>query len=160
MAEDTPTFRLEGHCTCNAVRYRVTAKPMYVHCCHCYWCQRETGTAFALNAMVETDNVVLLQGNVENVDTPSNSGMGQKIVRCADCKVAVWSHYGGAGDAICFVRVGTLDEPGAVAPDIHIFTVSKQPWVTLPDDVPAVLKYYDRNEFWPVESLARRTALE
>lgn len=150
---------VEGGCTCGAVRYRMTSKPMFVHCCHCRSCQRETGTAFALNAMIEADRVTLLQGEPETVDTPTKSGMGQKIVRCPTCRVAVWSHYGGAGDAISFVRVGTLDEPDRVTPDIHIFTRSKQPWITLPPDVPAVEKFYDRNVVWPAESLARRQAL-
>jgi hypothetical protein len=152
-------FPLEGGCTCRAVRYRMATRPLFVHCCHCRWCQRETGASFALNAMIEADRVTLLQGRLEIVDTPSNSGKGQKISRCASCKVAVWSNYAGAGDAIRFVRVGTLDEPDRLPPDIHIFTSSKQPWVVLPAGTPAVPEYYDRNAFWPSESLERRAAL-
>ena len=129
---------------------------MFVHCCHCRWCQRETGASFALNALIETDRLVVLTGGPESVATPSNSGKGQQIVRCPNCRVALWSHYAGAGDALCFVRVGTLDEPDRLPPDIHIFTSSKQPWVVLPPDVPAVDEYYNRKEFWPEESLARR----
>ncbi len=149
----------EGGCTCRHVRYRMTSKPMFVHCCHCTWCQRETGTAFALNAMIEADRVELLGGEVEAVDTPSNSGNGQKISRCPKCRIAVWSNYAGAGDAVRFVRVGTLDEPARVPPDIHIFTSSKQPWVILPPDAPAVAEYYDLKKMWPPESLTRRDAL-
>src|SRR3990170_2222108 len=104
-------FSVEGGCTCRAVRYRVTAKPLFVHCCHCRWCQRETGASFALNAMIEADRVTLLQGELDVVDTPSNSGKGQKITRCVKCRIAVWSNYAGAGAAVHFVRVGTLDEP-------------------------------------------------
>ena len=107
---DTDVFPLEGGCTCRAVRFRMMSKPLFVHCCHCTWCQRETGTAFALNAMIESDRVVLLSGDVEAVHTPSNSGKGQKITRCAQCRIAVWSNYAGAGEAIRFVRVGTLDQ--------------------------------------------------
>jgi hypothetical protein len=150
---------LDGRCTCSAVRYRMTSKPLFVHCCHCRWCQRETGTAFALNAMIEADRVVLLQGEPEGVDTPSNSGKGQKIFRCAVCRVAVWSTYAGAGNAIRFVRVGTLEEPDRVKPDIHIFTSSKQPWVVLPPDTPAVPEYYESKRYWPAESLERRRVL-
>ena len=113
---------LEGGCTCRRVRYRMHGNPLFVHCCHCRWCQRETGTAFALNAMIEADRVQLLQGEVEAIDTPSNSGKGQRISRCPHCRVALWSNYGGDGDAIRFVRVGTLDEPDRFAPDVHIFT--------------------------------------
>src|SRR5438094_677786 len=141
--EDRP---LEGACTCGAVRYLMKSKPLFVHCCHCRWCQRETGASFALNAMMEASRVELLRGQLEVVLTPSNSGKGQKIVRCATCRIAVWSHYAGAGDQVCFVRVGTLDEPDHLPPDIHIFTSSKQPWVVLPAGTPAVPEYYDRTE--------------
>jgi len=149
----------EGGCTCRAVRYRMLSRPLFVHCCHCRWCQRETGTAFALNALIESDRVELLQGEPETVLTPSNSGKGQRIVRCPRCRIAVWSHYAGAGDAAKFVRVGTLDDPDRFPPDIHIFTASKQPWVVLPPGVPATAEYYDSNAHWPKESLERRARL-
>ena len=145
----------DGCCTCRKVRYRVHRAPLFVHCCHCRWCQRETGTAFALNGLVEASEVELLQGRVEVIDTPSNSGRGQQIARCPDCKVALWSNYSGAQDAIHFVRVGTLDDPDAFPPDIHIFTSSKQPWVNLEGGAPAVPEYYDRQEYWPEESVRR-----
>jgi len=134
----------------------MTSDPMFVHCCHCRWCQRETGASFALNAMIEADRVQLLHGQVEIVDTPSNSGKGQKIARCPNCRVAVWSHYAGAGDLVCFVRVGTLDDPDRFPPDVHIFTASKQPWVILPPGTPAFPEYYKTAEQWPEESLERR----
>jgi hypothetical protein len=150
---------LEGHCTCGAVRYRMLGKPLFVHCCHCRWCQRETGASFALNAMIEADRVELLQGKVEVINTPSNSGKGQKISRCPTCHIALWSNYAGAGDSIKFVRVGTLDEPDRLPPDIHIFTSTKQPWVRLPPGTPAVPEYYDRKDYWPKQSLERRAIL-
>jgi hypothetical protein len=153
-----PSF-FDGSCTCREVRYRLLSKPLFVHCCHCRWCQRETGASFALNAMIEADRVQLLNGRVEKVLTPSESGRGQTICRCPSCHVAVWSHYAGAGEAVCFVRVGTLDEPDRLPPDIHIFTMSKQPWVVLPVGTPAVPEYYRASELWPADSLARRAAL-
>jgi hypothetical protein len=157
MSNDASMF--DGGCTCRHVRYRRTSKPLFVHCCHCRWCQRETGTAFALNAMIEADRVQLLNGEVDLVLTPSQSGKGQKIARCPHCRVAVWSNYAGGGDAVRFVRVGTLDEPDRLPPDIHIFTASKQPWVVLPPGAPAVPEFYSLPERWPPESLARRAAL-
>ena len=150
---------LDGGCDCRAVRYRMTTPPLFVHCCHCRWCQRETGSAFALNAMIEADRVLLTAGEVDIVLTPSASGKGQKIARCPACRIAVWSNYAGAGDAVRFVRVGTLDEPDRLPPDIHIFTASKQPWVVIPPGMPAVTEYYDRRTYWPAASLARREAL-
>jgi hypothetical protein len=137
----------------------MTSRPLFVHCCHCRWCQRETGSAFALNALIEADRVELLQGEVEVIATPSNSGKGQQISRCSKCRIALWSNYAGAGDALRFVRVGTLDEPDRFPPDIHIFTASKQPWVLLPASTPAVPEYYRASQHWPAESLARRAAL-
>jgi hypothetical protein len=153
------TAVFEGGCTCRYLRYRLATRPLFVNCCHCRWCQRETGSAFAINAMIESERVQLLSGEVEVVDTPSASGKGQKISRCPKCRIAVWSNYGGGGDAVRFVRVGTLDEPDRLPPDIHIFTSSKQPWVVLPAGTPAVEEYYELARYWPRESLERRAAL-
>ncbi len=157
----TGSFSAEGGCACKKVRYRLTAPPLFVHCCHCRWCQRETGGAFALNAMIEMDCVEMLGDDPMVVDTPSESGRGQKVHRCPDCHVALWSHYGGAGPAIAFIRVGTLDDPDEVPPDIQIYTASKQPWVELSHAMPAVKGYYKMSEYWPEESVARlKTAKE
>ena len=150
---------LEGGCDCREVRYRMTRTPMIVHCCYCRWCQRETGASFALNAMVEAAHVDFLSGAPELIDTPSESGKGQRIARCPNCRIAVWSHYAGAGDKACFVRVGTLDDPDRLPPDVHVFTASKQPWVVVPPDTPAFEAFYSAKEVWSAESLARRQAL-
>ena len=150
---------LSGGCDCRTVRYRLERAPLFVHCCHCRWCQRETGASFALNAMIEMDRVTLLGEAPELVNTPSSSGQGQQIARCPHCRVALWSHYAGAGPAVAFVRVGTLDEPDHLPPDIHIFTASKQPWVVIPPGARAVPEYYKSSEVWPKESLERRAAV-
>jgi len=152
-------FPAEGGCDCRTVRYRMQSAPLFVHCCHCRWCQRESGASFALNAMIEADRVVELEQPPELVQTPSASGAGQLIARCPKCRIAVWSHYAGAGPVLKFVRVGTLDEPDLLPPDIHIFTASKQPWVVIPEGVAAVPEYYDRDTYWPEDSKARRTAI-
>lgn len=149
----------DGACTCGFVRYRMTSGPMFVHCCHCRWCQRETGASFALNALIEADRVELLSGAPEVVDTPSESGVGQRISRCLRCRIALWSNYGGSGDKVRFVRVGTLDDPDRLPPDIHIYTASKQPWVLLDPRVPAVAAYYDAEQHWRPSSLERRRVL-
>lgn len=152
-------FPIEGGCDCRFIRYRMETAPLFVHCCHCRWCQRESGASFALNAMIETARVRALGGEPEWVNTPSQSGRGQQIARCPTCRLALWSHYGGAGPVIAFVRVGTLDNPDLLPPDIHIFTESRQPWVPLPPGVPAVPAYYDRAAHWPQASLERMRAL-
>jgi hypothetical protein len=149
------TSYLEGGCDCRAIRYGLTSAPLIVHCCHCRWCQRESGASFALNAMYESDRVLNLGAEPEIVQTPSNSGKGQRIARCPHCKVAVWSHYAGSGPVTRFVRVGTLDDPDSMPPDIHIFTSTKQPWVVLSAQAPTFAEYYDREVVWPKQSLAR-----
>lgn len=148
---------MKGRCTCGAVRYQMTAAPIITHCCHCSWCQRETGTAFALNALIETDRLEV-EGRVEAVMTPSASGKGQEIFRCPGCRVALWSHYAGAGRALAFVRVGTLDTPATCPPDLHIFTATKLPWVVLPEGARAFAEYYVTRAEWPPEALERRAA--
>lgn len=152
-------FPAEGGCDCGAVRYRMESAPLIVHCCHCRWCQRESGASFALNAMIEADRLSSLGIQPEWVETPSASGAGQLVARCPHCKLAVWSHYAGAGPVLSFVRVGTLDQPDALPPDVHIFTASKQPWVQLPPGARAFEVYYEREQVWSPTSLARREAL-
>ena len=149
---------LEGGCACGAVRYRLASKPMFVHCCHCRDCQRQTGSAFVLSALIETDRVERLSGDTQAVLVPTDSGRPHVIHRCPTCGTAVWSHYGGV-QPLSFVRVGTLDEPSALPPDVHIYTRSKLPWVALPAGAPAFEDYYDSKQLWPAESLARRKAI-
>lgn len=155
------TDRIEGGCSCGEIRYEVLVSPMIVHCCHCRWCQRQTGTAFALNALIEADQVRVIKGEVEILAVASPSGKGQTIARCQSCRIAVWSNYymGGLKDYIRFIRVGTLDDPDIMPPDVHIFTCSKQPWVPLPDDAVIVDKFYKYEDVWSADSLLRREAL-
>lgn len=149
---------MEGGCDCGHLRYRLLDKPLIVHACHCRWCQRESGAAFALNAMIESDRLENLGAAPLMVDTPSASGRGQRIARCPHCHLAVWSHYAGSGPAFAFVRVGTLDDPDRFAPDVHIFTRSRQPWVVLPPGAPAFEVFYERERLWSADALARRAA--
>jgi len=149
---------LEGGCACGSVRYRLTSAPMFVHCCHCRDCQRQTGSAFVLNALIETDRLAILSGDLKLVAMPTDSGRPHNIHRCSRCETAVWSEYGGRS-ALRFVRVGTLDDPAALPPDVHIYTRSKLPWITLPATVPAFEAYYDAQSLWPPASLERRRAI-
>jgi len=148
---------LEGSCACGAVRYRLGSEPMFVHCCHCRDCQRQTGSAFVLNAIIETDRIALLSGDPRPVSVPTDSGRPHDIYRCPGCQTAMWSDYG-RRLGLRFVRIGTLDDPAALAPDVHIFTRSKLPWVVLPDGVPSFEAYYSTKALWPAASLERRRA--
>jgi len=147
---------VEGGCSCGAVRYRLTSEPLFVHCCHCLNCQRQTGSAFVVNLLIEADRVQLLAGEPQPVDVPRDDGSAQRIYRCPSCRIAVFSDYG--RPEVSFVRAGTLDDPRGIVPDVHIYTQSKVGWVTLPDGVPAVDVYYDRHELWPAASLERLDA--
>lgn len=153
------TEGLEGGCACGEVRYALKREPMFVNCCHCTSCQTQTGSAFVINALIESREVETLNGQPEPVMTPTESGQGQRVWRCPSCHVALWSNYGGAVDKIRFVRVGTLDRPGEVPPDIHIYTRSKLPWVMLPEGAAAVDAYYDSAKIWPAEQLERLNAV-
>lgn len=148
---------MDGGCACGTLRYRLNGTPLIVHACHCTSCQRETGSAFAINIWIETARVELLAGQPVGVSVPSASGRGQVIHRCSQCQVAVWSEYG-AGPAFRFVRAGTLDTPSAVRPDVHVFTSTKLPWLALGDDIPVFADYYRRSEVWRPEALERFAA--
>jgi hypothetical protein len=131
---------------------------MFVHCCHCRDCQRQTGSAFVLNALIETARVSLLSGETHASPMRTDSGRPHTVHRCRTCQTALWSVYGGV-DKLRFMRVGTLDDPTALEPDVHIYTRSKQPWIALPAGVPAFEAYYDSSKLWPADSLARRKAV-
>ena len=146
-----------GSCSCGAIRYDLVSAPMFVHCCHCLDCQKQTGGAFAINALIEADRVHVLEGEPEAVSMPTESGKPHVISRCPKCKVALWSIYGGR-EQVRFICVSTLDAPHAIKPDVHIFTRSKVPWVGLPADARVFDVYYDTKKEWPSESLARRQA--
>ncbi len=143
----------EGGCSCGEIRYRLTDDPLFTHCCHCLNCQRQTGSAFVINLLIEADRVQLLAGEPQPIDVPRDDGSTQRIYRCPSCQVAVFSEY--TWPEIRFVRGGTLDEPSSVSPDVHIFTKSKLPWVELPESVPAFDVYYDRKTLWPPASNER-----
>jgi hypothetical protein len=148
---------LSGSCACGAVRYQLTSDPLFIHCCHCLNCQRQTGSAFVINLLIEADRMELIAGDPQGVDVPREDGSAQRIFRCPKCQVAVFSEYG--RPQVRFVRAGTLDQPSSVTPDVHIYTRSKLAWVTLPESVPAFEEYYDMRALWPVASLERLDAI-
>jgi hypothetical protein len=146
---------IRGRCACGAVIFHLTSEPLYVHCCHCRWCQRETGSAFVVHAVIETDRVELEAGHPEMTEIPTDSGMGQTVARCPDCRIGLWSIYTAAGKEVSFVKVGTLEDPDALPPKVHMLTKYKQPWIVLSPDTPALPEFYSRKDHWPAESLAR-----
>ncbi len=159
-AQCTPVERtLEGGCICGAVRYKVQAPAMIVHCCHCSWCQREAGSAFVINGLIERDRIDLSQGELAHCQIPTASGKGQRVARCGECHTALWSHYAfaGIGEKVAFLRVGTLDDPSTMPPDVHIFTAHQPPWLTVQGK--AFKGYYRSRDVWSEAGLARKRAL-
>ena len=155
MPDDFETCH--GGCTCGRVRYQVMEKPLIVHACHCRWCQRQTGGPHVINALYEAELIELTEGEVQNITVPSPSGKGQIIARCPTCKVAVWSnyHFGGMRERVRFLRVGTLDNPDLMPPDVHIFTTTKMPWYIIPEGHMAVDEFYDAETTWTKENIDR-----
>jgi hypothetical protein len=149
---------MQGHCTCGEIAYRLAEPPLVVHCCHCTWCQRETGSAFALNALIETRHIRRLSGRPAEWLVPSASGKGQTMVGCPTCGCTLWSHYSGAGRGFAFVRAGTLVDAASIAPDVHIYTSTAHPWITFPEGAQVFPEYYRRSTTWRPEALARRDA--
>jgi len=147
----------EGGCACGAVRYRLASEPLFVHCCHCLNCQRQTGSAFVVNLLIEADRVELVAGEPQPVDVPRDDGSAQRIHRCPACQVAVYSDYGRS--EVLFVRGGTLDDPKGLTPDVHIYTKSKVAWLVLPEGAPAFDEYYDSKTLWPADRLERLRAV-
>jgi hypothetical protein len=156
--EDVSRDGAHGACGCGDVRYRISTRPLIVHGCHCSLCQRQTGAAYAVNALIEEDRVELLSGSLKSHLLATPTGAGQTIFRCEKCGVALWSKYHAlpkVGDHVLFVRVGTLDDPGAMAPDVHIHVSTRQRHVVLPADAQHFDGFYDIRRVWSDDSLQR-----
>lgn len=151
--------KTEGGCACGACRYELHGTPMIVHACHCTDCRRLAGAPFAVNLWIEAGNVVLTSGELESVMLEGGeSGQPCEAWRCAACGTPLWSRYYVAPGDFRWVRAGTLDDPAQFAPDVHVWTRSKMPWVDIPEDVPSFETFYELREFWPAESLGRLRA--
>lgn len=159
MSSSTTWKPAEGGCSCKLVRYQMERSPLIVHACHCKDCQLECGTAFGLNAMIETSNLTILSDTKPaSISIPAASGNDQRMQRCPKCQIVVYSHYG-KSDVAAYVRVGTLDDPSVAPPDVHIYTRSKLPWLKLDGSIPERQVYYEREELWTKENLTRREEL-
>jgi hypothetical protein len=164
MSTEQDFTPIRGHCDCKAITYELLASFLCIHCCHCTWCQRESGSAFALNAIIESSNFRLTSTLApRHVPTPTPSGDGQIIARCPECWVAVYADYGGDGQRLKYVKLGTIDHAdrarAGIKPDVHIFTSTKLEWVDLSGErekgVPIYEGYYRRTEVWSEEANRR-----
>jgi hypothetical protein len=148
-------MKLKGGCACRAVRYELTARPLIVHACHCRDCQRITGSAFVTNIWIEKRHVRATGAEPCSYRLAGGSGKHHDVFFCGTCGTYVWSRYHIAPGDCLFVRAGTLDDPTAVRPDVHIFTRTKVPWLTLPEGVRAFESIYKVDRVWPAASRER-----
>ena len=156
LASFTMAKKVTGGCACGSIRYQLLDKPMFVHCCHCDDCQRLTGSAFVLNAIIETQAIKLLSGKPVAVPVPRENGP-HEIYRCPRCQTPVWSEYGHKPN-IRYVRVGTLDKPGrAEARRAHLHPVESEV-AQLPKRTPSFRDYYNTSKLWPKASFKRLNA--
>lgn len=147
---------MHGRCSCGEIEYELSESFMCVHACHCTWCQRETGSGFAMNGIIESAALTVTKGAPARIEIPSNTGKGQVVMRCPSCQVALWSHYAGSGEILSFVRVGTLDQAREITPDVHIFTSTAQSWFVFPEGAKVYPEYYPTKEVWTPEAIVRR----
>ena len=148
-----------GGCGCGAVRFEIAVDPIFVNNCHCGLCQKQTGSTSVVNAFFETDALTVISGETVRHLFAAGSGGEHVVVRCAACGTALWSHYPRVGAFGLGVRVGTLDDPGAVRPDAVVWAANRMPWVTLPEGIPVFEAYYNPAEFLAPVKFARLAAL-
>lgn len=127
---------------------------MFTHACHCTDCQRTTGSAFVIHSVLLGDDLQV-EGETKAGMLPSGSGAGCEIHFCAACGTYIWCRYLYHKVDVIALRVGTLDDTSQVSPQAHIFTRSKQPWLKLPEDVPAFEEALNRDAVWTAESIER-----
>lgn len=124
---------LTGGCQCGGLRYEVRAEPLSVYVCHCTECQRQSGSAFAMSAVVPRPALVYLSGRPKRCSRKADSGNTIDGDFCPDCGVRL-AHYPSANDKVAILKPGTLDDTRWLVPVGHIWTRSAQAWVTIPDD--------------------------
>lgn len=140
---------------CNTVRYRLLTSPLFCHACHCLDCQRVSGSAFILSLEIELYNIKIISATLPAFTKHEpKPGVFEQFAECPKCRVRLWADSM-VEEAVCDVRVGTLDFPSLMEPDLHIFVESKLDWVRLPDGARTMLKGGNVQQFWPKSSLKR-----
>lgn len=127
---------IAGGCRCGAVRYALAVDAVPgTYACHCTICQRSTGASFA-HQMPVPEHALTVTGDLTPVPMPTLSG-GLSVQRyCAKCLTRIYN-TNSAWPGMAIVRAGTVDGSETLSPRLHIYTSTKQPWITLPEGVPA-----------------------
>ena len=125
-----------GGCQCGAIRYEVAGEPRQVVACHCTDCQRQSGSAFGMTMVVEVSAFRITAGTPRIYHSTSSTGRAKAGAFCPDCGTRIY-HQPQWRKGTISVKPGTLDDTTWLQPQIHIWTASKQPWVTIPEGVEA-----------------------
>jgi hypothetical protein len=125
----------EGGCICGAVRYRVSGKPAIGLVCHCRFCQRRSGSAFAVIGYFDERSVEIVKGKLALHEHRSDeSGRWLRIEFCPACGTTV-THTAELRPGMRAIAGSSFDEPDWFRIERHIWTRSKRPWVQIPPDV-------------------------
>ena len=122
-----------GGCQCGEIRYRIRSEPITLYVCHCRDCQRQSGSAFGMSLVVPESSFELLSGSLKTFTVRADSGRTKTCAFCPTCGVRL---YNAVRPGRISVKAGTLDDVSKLRPEGHGWTSRKQPWVTLPSDVP------------------------
>ncbi len=147
----------QGGCACSAVRYEISDDPLFVHACYCTDCQRRSGAAFGLTMVLVENQLRLVKGEPLSHDQVADSGKIKTQFFCPECGTMLWGRSGSRPGAVSLFP-GTLDDTSWFRPAAHIWTRSKQAWVSFADSAPAFETVYDPAVIWPKASLARLRA--
>jgi hypothetical protein len=124
-----------GRCNCGAVRYTLASSPLTVAACHCTQCRRQSGAAYSVNLIVRASAMEVVGDLASWEDSDTESGAPLSREHCGKCGSPIRS-VPSASPKLIAVKSGTLDDPSAFAPAMHIWVQSKLPWVTIPDGIP------------------------
>jgi GNAT superfamily N-acetyltransferase len=142
-----------GQCTCGDVTVSLDEPPLFVHACHCLDCQARSGSAFSLSGIIAARSMCLRGMNPDAVQLSPRTTLFQ----CERCHTPLYMSST-AFPATHVLKIGGLGS--AFPPQAHIWVKRKQPWVKLPQDVPAFAEGYSRDEVWSAESLRRMQQAE
>ena len=133
MRMTKPVLPMTGGCQCGAIRYEIGGFPLLLYTCNCTDCQRQSGSAFALNMPVAVKDFRILKGEPRGWQHLSPKGTPVISRFCAECATRLYGERAGRAETIN-VRAGTLDDTSWMIPAAHFFMRSAQPWVEAEPD--------------------------